>query len=252
MWSDVVDFRDFYEARLGQVARQLIRHAVRSAWPDLRGLNLVGLGYATPYLRPFLGEAASVAALMPAARGVLHWPPAGPNRVSLVDEGELPLPDYSVERVLMVHSLEYSQDLPALLNEVWRILTGEGRVLIVVPNRTGLWSRADGTPFGWGLPYSASQLSRVLRDHGFTPGRTARALFVPPTRFRTVMKSAAAWERIGQKIFPQVSGVVLLEAGKQVYAASLKRQGQKRPRRPVLVQVPKAAGRALTRVAKET
>jgi SAM-dependent methyltransferase len=204
MWSDVVDFRDFYETHLGQVSRHLIRRAVRGLWPDLRGRSLLGLGYATPYLRQYSGEAERVA----------------PNRVALVAENDLPLPDYSVDRVLLVHGLEYSQNLPTLLAEVWRVLTGEGRLIVMVPNRTGLWSRADRTPFGWGQPYSAFQLSRLLRDHRFVPTRTERALFVPPTRFNTVLRSATAWERIGHRVFPQISGVILLEAGKQIYAAS--------------------------------
>src|SRR3546814_1157411 len=68
----------------------------------------------------------------------------------------------------------------ALLREIWRVLTGDGRVLVVVPNRRGLWARSDRTPLGWGHPYSAAQLSRVLRDNMFTPTRTQRALYVPP------------------------------------------------------------------------
>jgi len=246
MWSDVVDFRDFYETQLGQVSRHLIRRSVRGLWPDLRGRSLLGLGYATPYLHQFFGEADRIIAFMPAIRGVISWPREGPNRVALVAENYLPLPDYSIDRVLLVHGLEYSQNLPTLLAEVWRVLTGEGRLIVMAPNRTGLWSRADRTPFGWGQPYSAFQLSRLLRDHRFVPTRTERALFVPPTRFNTVLRSATAWERVGHRIFPQISGVILLEAGKQIYAASAERQSVK-VKRPVLVRIPKAAGRTSRR-----
>ena len=242
MWGDVIDFRDFYETQLGQVVRHLVRRSVRTLWPDLTGRSLLGLGYAAPYLRQYIGEAERVLAFMPAARGVIHWPGEGPNRVCLVGETELPLPDYAIDRVLLVHGLEYSSHLPAMLSEVWRVLTGDGRLIVVAPNRMGLWSRADRTPFGWGHPYSSFQLSRALRDHRFTPLRSERALFVPPTRSRTILRSAAAWERIGHRIFPQVSGVVLLEASKQIYAASAETK-QRRLRRPVLVQIPKAAGR---------
>jgi SAM-dependent methyltransferase len=242
MWGDVVDFRDFYETQLGQVVRHLVRRAVRDLWPDLTGCRLMGLGYAAPYLRQYFGEAERVMAFMPARRGVIHWPKEGPNRVCLVGETELPLPDYSIDRALLVHGLEYSDHLPAMLAEVWRVLTGDGRLIVVAPNRMGLWSRADRTPFGWGHPYSAFQLSRALRDHRFTPTRTERALFVPPTRSRTILRSANAWERIGHRVFPQISGVVLLEAGKQIYAASTESK-PRRFRRPVLVQIPKAAGR---------
>ena len=105
MYTDVVDLRDFYETRRGQVARHMIRRTVRALWPDLRGLRVLGLGYATPYLRQFRDEAERVIACMPASQGVLHWPLEGPWAVALTEETELPLPDYSVDRVLLVHGL---------------------------------------------------------------------------------------------------------------------------------------------------
>ena len=62
MNADVVDLRDFYAGRLGQVAMRMIRRRIRLVWPDAANLRVLGLGYATPYLRPFLAEAERVAA----------------------------------------------------------------------------------------------------------------------------------------------------------------------------------------------
>ena len=242
MFSDVVDLRDYYETALGQVSAQMLRQGIRRVWPDLKGKSLLGLGYATPYLEQFCDEAERVIALTPASMGVIHWPPQGRGLVGLADEGDLPLPSYSIDRVVLVHALETSRNFEALLQETWRILTGDGRLLVVVPNRAGVWARADRTPFGWGHPYSVQQLSRLLRDHLFTPRETARALFMPPLRTRTLLRAAPAWERIGLRVFPHFSGVVMIEAGKQIYAAAARGKRQ-RVRRPVLVPVPKAAGR---------
>ena len=125
MHTDVVDLRDFYETRLGQVARHMIRRGIRTMWPEITGMSLLGLGYATPYLRQFRGEAERVVAFMPAGQGVIHWPLEGPPAVALSEETELPLPDYSVDRVLLVHGLESSPALAALLGEIWRVLTGD-------------------------------------------------------------------------------------------------------------------------------
>src|SRR5690606_4145062 len=124
-----VDLREFYETRRGQVARYMVRRAVRSVWPDVRGERLLGLGFATPYLRQFMGEAERVLAFMPASQGVMHWPHEGPGLVSLVEETDLPLPDYSVDRVLLVHGLENADSLRGQLREIWRVLTGNGRIL---------------------------------------------------------------------------------------------------------------------------
>jgi hypothetical protein len=91
----------------------------------------------------------------------------------------------------------------------------------VVPNRRGIWARLERTPFGFGHPYSGGQLSRLLRDTMFTPVRTERALFVPPSRSRMVLATAQAWEQIGHRLFQAIAGVVLVEAGKQIYAGGL-------------------------------
>src|SRR6266404_4921358 len=117
MWSDVVDLRDFYQTPLGAVARQLIRLRLRAVWPDLADQKLLGLGYATPYLRQFRAEAERVIAVMPAQQGVLHWPLEGPNAVTLADETGLPLPDVSMYLVLLVHGPECTDFPRATLRE---------------------------------------------------------------------------------------------------------------------------------------
>jgi len=52
---------------------------------------------------------------MPAAQGVVKWPSQMPTLTALVEELELPLPDAAVDRVLLVHALEMSQDAEAML-----------------------------------------------------------------------------------------------------------------------------------------
>src|SRR6266853_5081174 len=218
MSSDVVDLRDFYRTGLGQVARRMIRDAVRRVWPDLRGMRLLGIGYPTPFLRVISPETERTVALMPASLGVLGWSPEGRNLVTLADEGELPFADYSIDRVMLVHALETSEEIGPMLKEIWRVLAGGGRLLIVVPNRRGIWARLDRTPFGSGRPYTMSQLSQLLRDEQFTPIGSDTALFIPPATSRVMLRSAAAWERIGKRWFPTFAGVLMVEATKQIYA----------------------------------
>jgi len=218
MPSDVVDLRDFYRTGLGQVARRMIRDAVRRVWPDLRGMRLLGIGYPTPFLTVISPETERTVALMPALLGVLGWSPEGRNLVTLADEGELPFADYSIDRVLLVHALETTEQVGPMLKEIWRVLAGGGRLLIVAPNRRGIWARLDRTPFGSGRPYTMSQRSQLLRDEQFTPVGSDTALFIPPARKRMILRSARAWERMGKRWFPTFAGVVLVEATKQIYA----------------------------------
>ncbi len=225
MHTDVVDLRAFYASSMGQVARRMIRRQIRLCWPDARGLVVAGLGYAVPFLRPFRDEANRVLAFMTATQGAVFWPWEGPGAVALADEAELPLPDLSVDRILVVHGLETTEKQRAMMREIWRVLSGDGRLLVVVPNRRGLWARADWTPFGHGYPYAAWQLRRVLSDSLFVPQRTEHALFIPPLRSRFSLAWAPAWEEIGQRWFKAFSGVTLVEAVKQVYAGSPLRSG---------------------------
>jgi SAM-dependent methyltransferase len=162
MWPDVVDLRDFYASSLGQVTCRLVRRQIRTYWTDTTGMNVLGIGFATPYMLPFCDEASRVSAIMPARMGVLAWsaPTGGEgNAVCLSVEGALPFPDLSIDRILVVHGLEYTEQVNALLREVWRVLADGGRLLVVVPNRRGPWAHADDTPFGHGHPYSLDQLN---------------------------------------------------------------------------------------------
>ncbi len=240
MYNDVVDLRAFYASSLGQVARRLIRTRLRQVWPNVSGMDLLGIGFTAPFMRPFLGEAAHIVNLMPAAQGVSFWPPEGPGTVGLSDECELPLEAESVDRVLIVHGVECTERLKPMMREIWRVLRGEGRLIVAVPNRMGLWARTERTPFGHGYPFSTSQLNRMLKESLFVPERHVGALYMPPLRSRLFLSGAGAWEKIGSRWLPGVSGITLVEAAKQLYAVSGEGERAAR-RRPFLVPAPQAS-----------
>ena len=200
-------------------------------------MRVLGIGFATPYLRPFVDEAERVAAAMPAQQGVIQWPADGAGLTALVDEMDLPFDDLPVDRVLLIHGLESAEPLRPMLREIWRIMSGDGKLLVVAPNRRGVWARLERTPFGHGRPYSRRQLSTVLREGMFTPMESDSALFMPPLRSRLLLSAAPALENIGRAAFSQFGGVIMMEATKQIYAAS----GEVRPvRRRQVASAPKS------------
>jgi SAM-dependent methyltransferase len=217
---DVVDLREFYASPLGQASRRLIARRVRSRWSDVAGSTVLGLGHATPYLDQFRQEARAVIGFMPAEQGVVHWPQVGPSATALVDDMELPILDGSVDFVLVAHGLELTDHPADMLKEIWRVLAPQGRALLIVPNRRGMWARFDSTPFGHGRPFSELQLMQMLRDAKFSPLGWSHALFVPPLQRSFLVRSAPAWERLGIWLSRGFSGVILVEAMKQVYAIS--------------------------------
>lgn len=217
MHSDIVDLRQFYHTRLGTLAQQFITMALSSVWTSLPAERLVGLGYAVPYLDRFRSDAERALAFMPAAQGAVNWPVQEASATALVFDEELPLADASVDRVLMIHALEYAENPRETLMESWRVLAPGGRLVIVVPNRRGVWARLDHTPFGWGRPYSRNQLIRLLREANFTPGAFAEALLFPPSKQKAAQSMASTLERLGRRYWPFLSGVVIVEAQKRLY-----------------------------------
>jgi len=137
----------------------------------------------------------------------------------LVDEFSLPLPDAAVDRILLIHALEMSDDPEGLLREVWRVLAPSGRMMAVIPNRRGVWTRTDTTPFGHGRPYSRSQITQLLRQTWFTP--TAWARRCSCRRSGAAGSCAPPWP--GSASAPRCrmpfAGVHIVEATKQVYRA---------------------------------
>ena len=217
---DVVDLREFYASPLGQASRRLIARRIRSRWDNVSGAAVLGLGYATPYLDQFRQEARAVLGFMPGDQGVVHWPAEGGSATALVDEVELPVIDSSIDFVLVAHGLELTDHPNDMLKEIWRVLAPQGRALLVVPNRRGVWARFDSTPFGHGRPFSELQLTQMLREAKFSPLGWSHALFVPPLQSGFLVRSATAWERVGMWLSRGFSGVILVEAMKQVYAIS--------------------------------
>ena len=223
MWNDVLDLEEFYGSTLGQTTARLLRARLREVWPSVRGETVLGLGYATPLLRPFVEESQRTLAFMPAQQGVTRWPREGRNLATLVDELDLPLPDRSVDRVIMVHAVECTEQLRPMLREIWRVMADGGRLIVVAPTRAGFWSQIDRSPFYPGHPYSTGQLAALLRANLFEPLRQTRALYMPPTRSRLAMRMAPAMERFGQRWLGRFAGVSVIESGKQLYAGIAER-----------------------------
>lgn len=220
MHLDVLDLRNFYyRTRLGRAAQAAIRDQVLDLWPEAAGQSVVGFGFAVPLLRPYLTDARRVIGLMPGEQGVMPWP-AGMSNVSVLCEDTLwPLETGHVDRLILMHGLETSENPSAVLNECHRVLGPGGRALFIVPNRAGIWARRDGTPFGYGRPYTSGQLEAQLKRHHFVPERQRAALYQPPSQRRFWQRFGPTLERIGQKSPATFAGGVLIfEVSKRVHA----------------------------------
>jgi SAM-dependent methyltransferase len=216
MRRDVLDLRAFYATPLGRVAREMLGRKVEEAWGDARGLDVLGLGYATPFLEAVRAKARRTVAAMPATQGVEVWPGGEGNQATLVEETSLPFPNAMFDRVLAVHALEEADDPAAVLREIWRVMAPSGRLIVAVASRDGLWAGAESTPFGHGRPFSRHQLEALLREADLEPAGWTRALYLPPTP--VMSRWAEGFEQVGARLWPRFAGLILMEAVKQTFA----------------------------------
>jgi len=228
MTSDVRRLIDFYKSPLGRISRTLVREQVIDLAGDIGGLRVLGLGFATPYLRFTLEKAERVLAFMPARQGASAWPREGPSCTVQCDPLEMPLTDAAVDLTIAIHALEHVADAEELMRELWRVTAPNGHVIIVVPRRRGMWAQRDNTPFGQGNPYSGGQMEKLLRDHSFVPVAWRDALFLPPFQHGLVLKSTRFFERFGRFFGPAMSGVMCVRARKEAFPAIPRRKKAER------------------------
>lgn len=220
MHLDVQDLHNFYyRSALGRATQKVLREQIAALWPEAEGLTVAGFGYAVPLLRPYLAGARRVVALMPGPQGVMAWPQGAPNVAVLCEETLWPMPTGSVDRLVLLHGLEMSEHPSALLEECVRVMAPQARAVFAVPNRGGLWSRSERTPFGFGRPFTPGQLETQLRRHGFAVERSLSTLYQPPSD-RPIWRRLGPFLETAGRHLPvfKAGGVVMVEVTRQVFA----------------------------------
>ena len=217
----------FYQSATGQVASQLIlRKLAPLITSDGENISAAGIGFTAPYL----SKASPIIQL----QTVGHTPPPARDRqhCAMIDPTALPLLDASLDLCVMVHGLETSSSPSATLDETWRVLKGQGRLVLVVPHRANIWSMKEATPFGFGQPYSVNQIKKLLKNHDFEVGRIRQSLAAPPSFSGLYSKYAPLAERLPTFF----GGVLIVEARKMIYSVRGVRASSPRLGAGVVVQ----------------
>jgi SAM-dependent methyltransferase len=239
MTPDVKRLIGFYKSPLGKISRALVREEIVRMAGKLDGRRVLGLGFASPYLRFTLDRAERVLVFMPARQGSSSWPREGPSHTVLCDPLEMPLTDAAVDLIVAVHALEHVSDAEELMRELWRVAAPNARLIVVVPRRRGMWAAADNTPFGDGNPFSRTQVEKLLRDHSFVPEAWREALHLPPSNLKFIIRFARFFERFGRLFGSLFSGVIVVSARKELFPAVPRRKRLER-----YVRVPSLAPQA--------
>ncbi len=197
-------------------------------WTDLADKRVMGLGYALPYLDVLHTRARQCFAFMSAAQGASPWPCAEKVATALVFEEDLPLPDASIDCVLLVHALEYTENSYETLNEIWRILAPNGSLIVIVPNRSGFWARNTSTPFGYGEPYSRQQIARLFEKTNFISESMQEIVHYTPSLGYISRLFSFFYEPFARHLLPYFGGLLMCKAQKRVYQGLLVQPRQSR------------------------
>lgn len=216
MAIDARDAAGFYATPLGRLTAELVRAQLGRLWPDCAGLAVLGLGFTGPYLSLWRHQTRCLA-VSPAAMGPAAWPAGRAGLACVAEEEALPFADLSFDRILIVHGLEQAENTRRALREAWRLLKDDGRLIVVAPNRRGIWAYVESTPFGHGQPYSENQLTRLLTSLFFHVESRHAALFAPPLDWPPALRLARAWERAGRRLTPRLAGLTIAEAVKDLH-----------------------------------
>lgn len=210
---------DFYASDEGAIVRWCIARRVMQLWPSVGGARILGFGFAPPYLESWTA-AERMVAYMPEKMGALAWPRYGPSATVLGEEAVLPFADAFFDRIVVVHGLETAKCARAVLRQLWRVLTPEGRIVVVVPNRLGLWAHAESSPFALGRPFYRYEIVSLLCETLFEPVRWQRALCLPASARRLSKRNRLRWEAVGCQLWPVLAGVHIVEAQKTLYGVT--------------------------------
>ena len=213
------DLERFYASRLGETVCYLLLKRVNDLWGDCANQTILGMGYSHPLLAGLSASAKACMAVTPHHGAASYW--AGTDRgvsTCIAEEDRLPFADNTFDRVVLMHAIEEADNTRMVMREAWRVLAPEGRALIVVANRKGLWSLSEATPFGHGRPWTRRQLIAWLNDHLFQVTASTTAVHLPPLDWSAITHAADGFERFGEIVTPGLGGLVLVEAVKHIVA----------------------------------
>ena len=197
---------DWYATPPGREAARLLVRAVTPLLARGATTRLLALGQTAPVLtRLHALRHERVAMVVEQAK---RWPMTMPNRAAVADPERLPFGDALFDDALLIHALELVERPRVVLRELWRVLGPAGRLILVVPNRAGVWARSETLPFGRGHPYGRVALTRLLVDGMFEVEHWSTALAAPPVARLRWLEATLA------RLAPTLGGVHVVAARK--------------------------------------
>lgn len=210
---DISDLKNFYRSAYGKVVYSEISKLLKEFLTPDNASKRLFIGFGVPYVQQHDGLL-----LMPAHMGIYAWPNQLDNCAALTYENQWPFADQEFDEIILLHGLEYSHNSNELIDESFRCLKAEGKLIVITPNRRGVWAHNDKTPLGFGQPYSLTQLVNMLNKKSFMIVNVKRALYKLPFEKICGRLFSTLFEAVAKRSLQKFSGLVGVVAIKQVYS----------------------------------
>ena len=205
MAAKVEILKDFYESHCGKLACQIIRSKLKKLWPSVHREKIMGYGFPQPYL-PLFTETNTCATFMPASLGAMNL---GKEPV-LCEDDALPARLEFFDRIIAVHGIEHTESMEKVFDQFWRVLSPNGKLIIIVPNKDGFWHKSP--PFDISRTYIKSHVIAHLQHAKFVVRKSSAAIHYPQKLPFGFLNSLLGL------FFPSLGAVLVIEAQKVVFA----------------------------------
>lgn len=219
MFRYLHEYQEFYKTSEGRLIHKILKKSIFKHVD--KKIPTLSIGYGLPYFRKDLSIISSSIKLEGGADLA--------NNVAQSHMHALPLESASYEQIVAVHMLEQTPDPIDGLKETWRVLKSGGKLILIVSNRNGLWSRTDRSPFGNGRPFSSKQAVTLLEMAGFICEDIHPAIYLFPAKNRTLLRASRWFQRIGNYLMIFPAGVHIVVAQKQLYSPITPSKGSGAP-----------------------
>jgi len=158
----------FYQSPNGQRLDKEIASHLEGFLEDVNmpKRHVLCVGHPGPKGVPIFEQGKSFSVLTPGFQGQNKIVTGGLNRTTLGDEAHLPFMEASFDIAMICHAIEYMEDPMSFFEELWKVLSPGGKIILMVPNRAGGWKKA-------GIPHACNDQGfnfRVARDFLFEKG----------------------------------------------------------------------------------
>ena len=212
------DLVKFYASDLGKTCVKIIQNKLNKIVIKQNNQKILGFGYLLPYILNNDLESKVNFLAIPSANNQIKWNKNNYNSSLELDEKALPFQDLHFDKILISHWFEVSSRLDLVIDELWRILKGQGKLILIIPNAFSLWAINENNPFGKCRPFSKYQIIRLLNSHGFEEIKVHYCLYHPPYHNKFILRNFQTIEFLGNKVFYKIGGVMIIEATKFNYA----------------------------------